>query len=86
MNEQIENELLSILAECSGVLSERDIDNVRVLLSVGEYGVSFETLCTQLYEYEVRINPSLYERLASVGALLRLNSNTWEILKELILK
>jgi hypothetical protein len=84
MHEQLEEQLLSILAECSDTLPTTDIDNIRELFLVGEYSVGYENLCTQLYEYEVKIRKDFYGRLASLGELMQLDKSTWEILEELI--
>ena len=52
-----EAELLESLAEFSRALPGHNVENIRQLFVVGEYGVGLEDLCTQLYEYSIRLTP-----------------------------
>lgn len=38
-------------------LTPDDISNVQSLIDVGEWLVAFETLCTQIYEWEISLEP-----------------------------
>lgn len=41
-------------------LPDPDIESVRVLINAGEWAIALETLCAQIYEYD--LEPSAYER------------------------
>jgi len=49
-----------------------------------EYGLSFDTLITQLYEYDIEINIEFYELLVQIGKMLNLDENSYSFMKELI--
>ena len=51
-------------------LSADDIDGVESLIRAGERLVAFETLCTQIYEYDISLDPDLLRRLVEVGRSL----------------
>lgn len=48
-------------------LPAEDIDQVETLIQLGERLVAFETLCTQVYEYEIALDPDLVRQLVEVG-------------------
>jgi hypothetical protein len=50
----------------------------------GEWGISFETICAQLYEYEIRLPLAVYMKLQAIGAAMDMAPKTWQILESLI--
>ena len=78
----IESELTAVLANVADELPAQDQENVASLVGAGEFGIAFETLCTQLYEYDVTPTPDDLARLAAVGRRLELDPSTWEILAQ----
>ena len=50
----------------------------RSLIDVGELGVAFENLCTQLYEYDVMVDAETKSSLAAIGGYLGLDLRLWE--------
>lgn len=69
---------LHLIMDAAGDLPLRDVDQVERLIQVGERAVAFENLCTQIYEYEIRLPSSLRETLASIGQQLRVAPRYWE--------
>lgn len=61
--------LRSALADAAG-LPDRDVESVQVLIDAGELGVALETLCTQVYEYDVEVTAGLRSRLEDLGEQL----------------
>ena len=86
MQEEIEMELLSILDVFAKELPDADVHNIKELYLVGEYSVGLENLCSQLYEYEIKITPILFERLQAIGKTLQVKDDTINILQELVQK
>ena len=84
MPEHIEKELLSILETVKGQLNESDFESIYELIEAREWGVGFENLCTQLYEYDVNVSIELYGKIKSAGNSMGLPAKTWEMLEELI--
>lgn len=58
-----------VMDAVSGLPSE-DIANVEGLIRVGELLVGFETLCTQLYEWEIPLRREHVDELIRVGQQL----------------
>ncbi|MCA0181415.1 MAG: MafI family immunity protein [Actinobacteria bacterium] len=63
-------------------LTPDDIINVQSLIEVGEWLVAFETLCTQIYEWEIGLEPDVIRDLEGLGAALgarkKLTDHLWE--------
>jgi hypothetical protein len=63
-------------------LTQDDISNVQSLIDVGEWVVAFETLCTQIYEWEIGLEPDAIRDLEGLGAALgarhELTDRLWE--------
>ena len=80
------NDTLNRLIEISKILGLNDIDlNIaREYVMHNEYGLSFDTLITQLYEYDIEINIEFYELLVQIGKMLNLDENSYSFMKELI--
>jgi hypothetical protein len=51
-------------------LNASDVESVASLIDAGEYAVALETLCTQIYEYDVEVDSHLHEDLVHVGNIL----------------
>ena len=48
-------------------LPEGDIASIRVLIDAGEWVVALESLCTQIYEYDLEPSADERERLRAIG-------------------
>jgi hypothetical protein len=59
-----------------------DLEQVEGLIQVGEQRVAFENLCTQIYEYDIRLPLYLRGLLAEVAEQLGAASRYWERLEE----
>jgi hypothetical protein len=55
-----------------------DLEQVEGLIQAGEQRVAFENLCTQVYEYDVRLPLDLRGLLAEAGEQLGVASRYWE--------
>jgi hypothetical protein len=54
-----------------------DLAQVEDLIQVGEQRVAFENLCTQIYEYDVRLPSYLRDLLAEAGQALGVAPRYW---------
>lgn len=64
--EELTVRLHRVMDAANGLPAE-DIDQVETLIRVGERLVAFETLCTQLYEYEIALEEDLVRQMVEVG-------------------
>ncbi|WP_284452577.1 MafI family immunity protein [Parachlamydia acanthamoebae] len=83
-DEFIEDKFAILMNEVSNDLPKQDVQNIIEFVKYREWGVAFETLCTQLYEFDIKISPDSYEKIAVLGKLMKLESSNWEFLKELV--
>jgi hypothetical protein len=79
------NSLLK-LAECSKILglNENDVQNAKDYLIHNEFGLCFDTIITQMYEYDITIDENFYELVSKIGTKMNLQQNNYSFLKELI--
>lgn len=75
--EKLESNLVLIIDSLEGNLPSEQLGDMRDLARSGEYGVAFENLCTQLFEYEVAISPMVFASLKDMGTLMNLDSENW---------
>ena len=75
-------QILQLLEEVK--LPATDIENIIEFAEHNEYGLAYETLCTQLYEYSAPISFAYYEKISFLGPLMQINPSMWLPLKELI--
>ncbi len=63
-------------------LTPEDVSNVESLIQAGEWLVAFETLCTQIYEWEIALSAALVRDLEDLGSALgarkELTDHLWE--------
>ncbi|HEY5978167.1 MAG TPA: MafI family immunity protein [Microlunatus sp.] len=72
---------LRSLVDVEKELPASDAGNVRELLDAGEVSLAFDTLCTQLYEFDIRISPVSKATLDAVGRRLGLDPELWTVLE-----
>ena len=65
-------------------LRQADIKNANGLLEYGEYYLCFDTVITQLYEYDIKIDEQFYLLVTKSAVVLKINENEFLYLKELI--
>ena len=78
---ELEARLNSVLSGGEGWLSREEAEEVRGFVDVGEYGVAFETLCGIIVEEGKSISHEVYQQLAQLGRLMKLDEQTWLKLK-----
>lgn len=76
--------LTQALDEVINKLPEIDIKNIAEFIEHNEFGVAYELLCVQVYEYEVEISEGFYEELFFCGKSMQIDPVYYEPLKELI--
>jgi hypothetical protein len=72
---------LHLVMDAARDLPLHDVEQIEGLIQVGERAVAFENLCTQLFEYDIRLPADLRGTLVSVGEQLGVASRYWERLE-----
>ncbi len=78
----IEN-INSVLEEVRNYLPVETVKDAADLLDHVEWGEALSLICTQLYEYDVKIGVSTYEQIASLGQQIGMQEKEWSILNPL---
>jgi hypothetical protein len=65
-------------------LDEYDLKNARDFLTHNEFGLCFDTIITQMYEYEIEIDNDFYELIAKVAERMNVKQENYSFMKELI--
>jgi hypothetical protein len=74
--------LRGLVIQYEGTLPASDITNLWEFVNVGEIGLAFETLCTQLYEYDIQVGAEAAELLKELGVYLEVDPAMWQLLGE----
>ena len=65
-------------------LPDSDLMNAIDFLEHDEYGLCFDTIVTQMYEYDIEIDDEFYSLLICISVKLVLSSDSYSFMKELI--
>jgi hypothetical protein len=65
-------------------LSEKDINNSQELFENREYGLSFDLIVTQIYEYDLSIDEDFYLLVEQIAEDMEIPEEQYVFLKELI--
>lgn len=77
-------QLTQLLNEVKKKLPPDEIKNIAGFIEHNEFGLAYETLCTQLYEYNMQISSEFYEKVSLCGKSMKIEPSTWLPLKELV--
>ena len=65
-------------------LATEDLMIAQEFLDNREFGLCFDTIATQLYEYGIEIDEDFYLLIMSISKTLKLEQNDYTYMKELI--
>ena len=79
-------QLLEVLIDRSKFLGtyKTDVREAQELLEYNEYGLCFDTLITQMYEYDINIDRDFYSLICEIGSKLEIEEKEYNFMKELI--
>lgn len=80
----LETQLNRFLDYVKERLSQDDVKLIAEFIEYNECGLAYETLCTQTYEYDIRISFEFYEILYFVAKSMEIQVYTW--MQELIIE
>lgn len=83
--ETLKNTLVTLLDHAKTLgLQVEDSKNSKEFLDHGEFGLCFDTVITQLYEYDIEIDNEFYELVARIGNKMNLPVENYSFIKKLI--
>lgn len=65
-------------------LPDTDVKNAAEFLEYNEWGLCFEIIVTQLYEFDIHIDESFYQKAVAIGESMKLPINKYDFIKRLI--
>jgi hypothetical protein len=79
-------ELLQVLIDGSVVkgLSSSDLNGAKEYLQYNEFGLCFDTIVTQMYEYNIEIDEEFYIQIEKVASTMKIPVSGYSFMKELI--
>ena len=79
--ESADGTLRGVVIVLEPFLSAFDVANVWELIDAGEWGLAHDTLCTQLYEFDVHVDEDVYATLEALGTYYALEPSMWQVLR-----
>lgn len=74
MENELRDRLRSALGQAEG-LPEQDVASIGVLIDAGELALALDTLCTQIFEYDVEATSGFRDALHALGSVLDVNTD-----------
>jgi hypothetical protein len=65
-------------------LKNQDLTNAREFLEHHEFGLCFDTIITQMYEFDIEINNEFYMIVSKVANKMSLPVESYSFMKELV--
>ncbi|WP_338790623.1 MafI family immunity protein [Bernardetia sp. MNP-M8] len=77
--------ITSIISQAANLeLPNQNIIDAKELVEYNESGIALEVIITQIYEYEIKINKSLYEDIEKLAKKFKMEEEHYLFLVELI--
>lgn len=81
----LKNTLLGLIEIANTLgLNDKDLENAKDYLIHDEFGLSFDTIITQIYEYDIEIDNEVYQLIFKIGGMLKLDQDNYSFMKELV--
>lgn len=84
MRNNIENEILNLANEFT-LLPKEDYENIKMFINNNEAGEAFETLCSQLFEKDIKISLQTYNTIEKIGISIGMSDSSWTYLQRSII-
>lgn len=73
--------MIDLIEQMRSILPEKDVSEALDLTEHNEFGISFELICTQLSEYDLKISADIYQKIEKIGRSMKLDESIWQMLK-----
>jgi len=81
----INSQIRTLAAKCRLLgLPEQDCVNANDFLQYREYGLAFDTILTQMYEFDIPIDTELYQQIETIAQRMSLSAEDYAFMAELI--
>ncbi|KIC47749.1 MafI family immunity protein [Tateyamaria sp. ANG-S1] len=69
--------VLQIIAQFKGRLDDETVHDCRDMAEDGEWGIAFEKLCDDLFEFDIVPTQAEYDVIALIGKRMGMSPETW---------
>lgn len=73
--------LLDLIEQIRDELPEEDVKEALDFVEHNEFGVSFELICAQLFEYDIKVSADIYRKIEEIGRSMTFDDSVWQMLK-----
>lgn len=81
----IDSQVRTLAAKCRLLgLPEQDCVIANDFLQYHEYGLAFDTILTQMYEFDIPIDTELYQQIETIAQRMSLDTEDYVFMAELI--
>ncbi|MBF0232658.1 MAG: MafI family immunity protein [Desulfamplus sp.] len=80
--EKIHTIIMQLISFLKGKLPEQDIVNAIEMLENDEFGEAFEILCTQTYEYDVKVDKQFFVKVVEAAEMMKIGKDSWGFIEE----
>ena len=85
IKKSLNKEMHDLISKCKSLgLPEKVCNNAISFLEYNELGLAFDTILTQMYEYDILIDSELYCQIETIGSRMSLNGKDYAYMSELI--
>ncbi len=82
--ENLWKSMLSLIDAVKTLLPQVVVEEAIEMVDYNEFGVGFEIICQQLFEYNIKISPDIYKQIFVIGKSMEMKENDWNFLEELV--
>ncbi len=81
----INKTILQLTTAMEDKLPGQDIEKITEMLENNEFGLALDILCTQIYEYDIKVDEQFYEDVKKVAEMMNIAKDSWEFIEEQVL-
>ena len=74
-----------IAKKLSGIVRDTDLNEFKFLCQYGEFDQAYDVLCTQIYEFDIKISREVFELLKDMCRYYKLDDHYWKNMENLII-
>ena len=79
--ESADGTLRGVVIVLEPFLSAADVESIWESIDAGERALAYDTLCTQLYEFDVHVGEDVYATLEALGTYYAFEPSMWQVLR-----
>jgi len=80
MENAIQNATISLIKRFRGRLDDDCLNDYQSTAEHGEWGVAFENLCDQLFEFDIFLSQQEFQTICEVGESMKIDRQRWSFL------